>query len=363
MDGDKAVLKGLERLFTEAGFPVSTFTDPARARDQIANRFVPIVVCDLDTPEPGAGIELVKFVRDKSPLSSVIVLTGRKAFDAVASAFRAGATDVVPKIQDAIPYLRERVTTASGAIKVAVTREQLLIEVADAHDDFLKKLMDLSRQLADCEDKLLARDSAGSSSFDNLGPINVLLVDDEPALNAVLERDLTADKGWRFRFAQSGGEALDAATQAIPNVVIVKEQLPDLTGSMVLKTIKASAPDAVALLFTPPAEGVTGEVKMMETSRLTTIISAFAEPSQLVASLQEVREALKHKARERRYLQVFRKQHFEFLKRHTKLRERLAQHVKGVSRGEAGELRYGVSRGSESDSGSGSGSGGGQSKA
>jgi len=47
------------------------------------------------------------------------------------------------------------------------------------------------------------------------------------------------DKGWRVQHAQSGGEALDIATQIPPHVVVAKESLPDLTGSMVVKTIKA----------------------------------------------------------------------------------------------------------------------------
>ena len=33
---------------------------------------------------------------------------------------------------------------------------------------------------------------------------------------------------------------------------MVKEDLPDLPGSMVVHTVKSSAPDAVTLLYTPP---------------------------------------------------------------------------------------------------------------
>lgn len=328
VDTDRTVLRGLERVLGDAGIQVSTSSDPARARDQIANRFIPIVLCDLDTPHTGAAIDFVKFVREKSPLTKVMVMTSRKSFDAVAPVFRAGAADVIPKEPDAIAYLRDRVLAASADIHAASMREDLLQEVSEVHDEFLKKMMELSRQVTDLEDKVLSRDGSGSTAGAGLGVINVLLVDDEPVLKAVLERDLPADRGWRIRYAQSGGEALDVATQIVPQVLVVKELLPDLTGSMVVKTIKSNAPDAVALLFDPPNDDHSGEVRILEASRLWTPIPSFAQPEQLVGALEQVREALKQKARERRYLQAFRKQHLEFLKKYNAVKQRLAEKPK-----------------------------------
>ena len=325
MDSDRSVLKGLERLLTSAGLTVTTLTDAARARDQVEKRFIPVVLADLDTPEPGAGVDLVKFARERSPLTAVIVMTARKSFEVVAPAFRAGAADVVPKTQEAVPYLRERVLKAAGETRAADTRDRLLAEVAETHEDFLKKMMDLSRQVTDLEDKILSRDGNTSSSANELTVVHLLLVDDAPALNAVLTRDLPADKGWRIRYAQSGGEALDVASQTPPNILVVNETLPDLPASMVIKTIKGRTPDVVTLIFSPPGEGTTGEVKMVDASKLLTLIPSFSAPDQLVGSLQEVREALRQKIRERRYLQNFRKQHLEFLQKYNALKQRLGK--------------------------------------
>jgi DNA-binding NtrC family response regulator len=330
VDGDSNVLRGLERLLSDVGLTVTSFTDPSRVRDQVEKRFIPVVLCDLDTPQPGAAVELVKFVREKSPLTSVVVMTPRKAFEAVAPAFRAGAVDVVPKTNDSVLYLRDRVVAAAVEIRSAITRDQLLVEVAEVHETFLKKMMELTRHATDLEDKLLSRENEGSSSARGLEVMSVLMVDDDPALNAVLVRDLPADKGWRIRYAQSGGEALDAASQSPPQIVVVNERLPDLPARMVLKTIKGNAPEVVALLFTPPTESAAGEVKMVEGSRLLTLIPAFGAPGQLVGSLHEVREALRQKHKERRYLNVFRKQQFDFLKRYNQLKQRLDQ-VRGHS--------------------------------
>jgi DNA-binding NtrC family response regulator len=323
VDSDRSVLKGLERLLTSAGLTVTTLTDATRARDQVEKRYIPVVLADLDTPEPGAGIDLVKFAREKSPLTAVIVMTAKKTFEVVAPAFRAGATDVIPKTQDAVPYLRERVLEAARETRTADTRERLLVDVGEMHEEFLKKVMELSRQVTDLEDRVLARDGDVSSSVNELTVIHLLLVDDAPALNAVLTRDLPADKGWRIRYAQSGGEALDAASQTPPNILVVNQTLPDLPASMVIKTIKGRTPDAVTLIFSAPDEGSPGEVKMVDASKLMTLIPSFSAPDQLVGSLLEVREGLRQKVRERRYLVSFRKQNLDFLQKYHALKQRL----------------------------------------
>ncbi len=324
LDGDKNILKGLEKLLGDAGLTVTLLTDPLRARDQVEQRFIPIVLCDLDTPHQGGGVDFLRFVRERSPLTLVLIMSPRKTFDAVAPAFRAGAHDVILKTQDSVPYLRDRVVEVATSSSAAINREQLLVDMAELHEEFLKRMMDMSRQVTDLEDKILSREGETSSSAATLTTINLILVDDEPGLNAVVEQSLPADKGWRIRYAQSGGEALDAASQNPPHILVVKELLPDLPSSMVIKSIKASAPDVVALVFTPPLEGAAGEVKMIEASRLHVLIPSFATPDQLVSALQEVKEALRTKVRDRRYIQNFKKHQFDFLKKYSQMKQRLA---------------------------------------
>ena len=63
VDGNADVLRRLEQLFLEAGFHVTAVADGERARDQLTNRFFPIVLLDLDTPRPLGGIELLQFAQ------------------------------------------------------------------------------------------------------------------------------------------------------------------------------------------------------------------------------------------------------------------------------------------------------------
>jgi hypothetical protein len=76
------------------------------------------------------------------------------------------------------------------------------------------------------------------------------------------------------------------ASQTPPNILVVNQTLPDLPATMVIKTIKGRTPDVVTLIFSPPGEGTTGEVKMVDQSKLLTLIPSFAAPDQLVGSLQ-----------------------------------------------------------------------------
>ncbi len=321
LDADENVRKGAERLLREAGLGVTVLADIERAKDQIANRFFPVVLADLDTPTQNAGIDLIKFVRERSRQTAVIVMSRRIGFDAVAPVFRAGATDVIPKAREYVHDLRKRVVRAAADVKAAMGRDQLLTELCDLNEELLRKMMALSRQATDAEDKLLAREGGLSSSASGLGALNLLLVDDDASLADALEQELTAEKGWRFRHVLSGGEALDSATQIPPTVLVAKENLPDLTGSMVVKTIKASVPSLVAMVFAPPSPGQAGEVKIADQSRLHVLLPKFTAPIELIAQLTEVRDALTRKARERRYLKIFQTQYMDVLQKCHRLKQ------------------------------------------
>ncbi len=321
LDADENVRKGADRLLREAGLTVTILADMERAKDQIANRFFPVVLADLDTPTQNAAIDLIKFVRERSRQTAVIVMSRRIGFDAVAPVFRAGATDVIPKAREYVHDLRERVVRAALDVKAAMGREQLLVELVDLNEELLRKMMALSRQATDAEDKLLSREGGLSSSASGLGALNLLLVDDDEALASALEKELTEAKGWRLRHVQSGGEALDSATQVPPTVLVAKENLPDLTGSMVVNTIKARVPSLVAMVFAPPTPGHAGEVKISDQSRLHVLLPQFVAPNELIAQLTEVREALTRKARERRYVKIFQTQNMEVLQKCHRLKQ------------------------------------------
>jgi len=326
VDADDQVVRGLDKLLTRVGMIVTGTHDPVRARDQLLNKFFAVALVDADTPTPGGGIELLQFARDKSPLTSVVIMTARKSYETAVRAFRAGAADVVLKEPDVVPYLRERVVEAATDIKATADRNSLLEEVAESHEEFLRRMRDVAREALDLEDRVAGRTVADGG--DDMASVSVVLVDDDQEALPKLERVLTGAAGWHFRAALTGGEALDVVTQMRPQIVIVKEDLPDLPGSMVVNTVKASAPDAVTLLYSPPGRsGRTGEIKLVDASREMSLVASYAEPGQLVGPLNEIREALRQKSKERRYLQSFRQRHFEFLQRYNGIKTRLKEEL------------------------------------
>ena len=118
LDADENVRKGADRLLREAGLAVTILADMERAKDQIANRFFPVVLADLDTPTQNAAIDLIKFVRERSRQTAVIVMSRRIGFDAVAPVFRAGATDVIPKAREYVHDLRVAARRARSAVRL-----------------------------------------------------------------------------------------------------------------------------------------------------------------------------------------------------------------------------------------------------
>lgn len=323
VDQDERVLRGLEKLFGDIGMLVTAVPDAARAQDLLSNKFFPVALIDLDTPSTDQGLDLVRFAKERAPATNVLVMSSRRTFEAAAVAFRAGVIDVVPKSQDAVAYLRDRVIKACQEVEAKADSQRLMLQLSELHEDFLREMMDLSRRVVDIEDRILSREQGSSPSLQEITHIPVLLVDDDAVIHAALDRLLPSERGWRLRIAQSGGEALDAASQAPPRVAVIKENLPDLPSSMVVKTIKANNPEVMVLIFTPPGGNMVGEVKAVENSRLLTIVPSFTDPAQLAAALEDVREAIKQKAKERRYLKVFRRDHLEFLNRYNRLRAKL----------------------------------------
>jgi DNA-binding NtrC family response regulator len=321
VDADDQVVKGLDRLLTRVGLIVTGTADPIRARDQLLNKFFAVALVDADTPTPGGGLELLQYARDKSPLTSIIVMTARKSYEVAVRAFRGGAVDVVVKEPDVVPYLRERVLEAAIDLRTTGERNTLLEEIAETHEEFLRRMRDMAKEAVDLEDRLTGRTASESEGAG--GETTVVVVDDDPEALPRLQKVLTAAAGWELQLAHTGGEGLDVVSQTRPHIVMVKEQLPDLPGSMVVKTVKTSAPDAVTLLYSPPQPGSPGEVKLVDTNRTMNLVSSYTAADQLVSPMSEIREAIRQKTKERRYLQAFRQKNYEFLQRYNSLKQRI----------------------------------------
>lgn len=324
VDKDEKVAQGMQTLLGRLGLVVTVTADAVRARDLLVTKFFTVALLDVDTPNAGQGLELLKFAREKSPLTTAIMMTARKSFDIGVAGFRGGAADVVVKEPDTVPYLKDRVLRAARELMALSDRNTLLEEVADAHEEFLRRMRELSRQALDMEDRLLGREEAETGRPGDI--CSVLLINDDPEAAPALAKVLPEDRGWRLTLAQTGGEGLDLANQLRPHIILVKDPLPDLPSRMVINTMKTTSPDSVAILYEPPGRrGASGEVKMIEGSRVMSLVSAYKTPEQLDAPLREIRDGIRQKLKERRYLQAFRQSNLDFLQRYNSLRQKIQQ--------------------------------------
>jgi len=320
VDQDQKVARGLESVLGKLGLVVTATADPIRAQDLLINKFFAVALFDVDTPASGAGFELLRFARDRSPLTSILMMTARKAFDIGVAGFRGGATDVVIKEPDAVPYLKERVVAAANDLAATADRNTLLEEMLDMHEDFLRRMREMSRQNVDLEDRVLGRSSPTGGAGDTC---SMLVVDDDGEIAPAYERLLPEAKGWRITAALTGGEGLDFAGEFRPQIVLVKDPLPDLPARMVTANVKKISPDSISIVYRLDRPGAPGEVMLVEGSRPMSLLSGYAGPEQLVGVLAEVREGIRQKVKERRYLQLFRQTNLEFLNRYNNVRQRV----------------------------------------
>jgi DNA-binding NtrC family response regulator len=318
VDSDPAVQRGLEKILGPRGLPVSGATSHEKALELVSTKVFGVVVVDLDTPTPNAGLTLVEAVRERSPTTLVIVLASRKAFDAAVSAFRAGAHDVVLKAPDQVDYLTARVVDAAGDWVTRGKTKVLLGEIRETLEEFLKRMMEAERRFTDLEDQIAGRDvREGRTDLD--GEVRLLFADSDDRLYKALSR---TSPGYSFTLAQSGGEALDYFAKGAYQIALVGPTLPDLPSSLIIKTLKAQSPETIVIAYEP-----NGRLDIIEGSRSISIVPKFTSASQLAERLDELAQAHRAKGKERRYLSAFRERHFEFLRKLSDLRKKVERAI------------------------------------
>jgi DNA-binding NtrC family response regulator len=322
VEKDERVQRGMRQVLSAAKLHVTCTADPAEAFELLQRNFYSVVVADLDTPSPGAGVETSRRVKELSPTSMMIVLTGRKAFDEAVEVVRAGAIDVIFKSPESVQYLRDRIREAAGHSAGKREVHSLLAEVREAHESFLKRYMDAERRALDLDDKLHNRDPDREALPQD---IRVLVASQDPQVYDACVSARTAR--FSFEAATSGGEALDRCGSSRFDIVMVSDDLPDLPESMVFRSLRTQNPELVMIAISPP--GIGGSVHMVESDRRETLIDNFKESAQLVARLDELAEAFVAKARERRYIQSFREKNYEFLRRYVELKMKIDRAMNG----------------------------------
>ena len=96
LDDEPIVCKRLKPAFLKAGYDVETFTDSAHAMDRTLEKTFDIVITDLKM-EGMSGMEFLTDVKQRSPKTEVIVITGFATVEASRESLRQGVFNFVAK--------------------------------------------------------------------------------------------------------------------------------------------------------------------------------------------------------------------------------------------------------------------------
>jgi DNA-binding NtrC family response regulator len=318
VDGDEKVQRGLAQLLSDHGLVPTVVSDAVRARELVREKYFAVALIDLDTPQPNGGLELVRWFKQNAPTTTTIVMASRKVFESAVEAFRAGATDIIVKSPDQVQYLKSRTVEAAQGVQQSLSDDKLIQEVLGVHEDFLKRLMDSSRRTAELEEQIGGGSHPSASDED----CALLIVEDDGWLSKQLATALQVRGGYTLVIVTTGGEALDRASGRTFQLALVRDALPDLSGTMVVSALKAQSPDTLTILYSRPGAS-PGKAEVIEGSRTIALVPEFSDARQMIERIDELREAFRRKSRERRYLASFRQENYELLKRYADLKQRL----------------------------------------
>ena len=318
LDQDDEIRASLEGLLEEAGFVVTCTTDAELALSLVRDKHFTLAILDLDTPSREAGFEITARVRELAPATRLLVLTERKTFDRAVGAYRAGAAGVFPRGEDGFPELFEAIV---GQVEKDVGLEQrvnLIRELLAFLEVFLRSLMQVGRRALHAEEKAGIREP-----FKGEAECIIVVVDDNPNTGPGIQKALGKNGSFRVINCQTGGEALDVVSQHRFHIALIKQNLPDLDGSMVANSILDMKTGATVLTFSDLGDEPGSVIQVAEGGKTSTLIPKLERAAQLTDELQELRRLIINKQKERAYLDDFRADYYDLLKHYVALRRKL----------------------------------------
>lgn len=319
LDKNEDLRNRLKVLLDPLSIIVTATSDEERALKLAQEKHFAVILLDMDTPSSGAGLDLASQLQVTSPASHVVLWTSRKTFDLAVQGFRQGTADVIAKAPDEEQHLIDKVKSLCLETRRTDERVQVLREALGVHEKFLQRFMDTFRKAKEAENL-----ASGSVASWNLLECIILVVDDNPQTAQGLRTALGTEARYRCVSALNGGEALDFAGNSIFHIALVKDSLPDLSGSMVAKSLREQCDEGIVLLFEHPSSK-PGYVSIVERHQTIKLIRQLKTAGQLVDRIHEMREAYVGKSLEKHIFECFREEHLDFLKQYAELRQKITR--------------------------------------
>ena len=96
LDDEPIVGDRLKPALEKCGYTVETLTDSQEAIDRLAQKRYDVLITDLKMTGP-SGLDVLRFVKEQSPSTGVIVITGYATAEQATESMKGGAVDFIAK--------------------------------------------------------------------------------------------------------------------------------------------------------------------------------------------------------------------------------------------------------------------------
>jgi DNA-binding NtrC family response regulator len=96
LDDEPIVCERLKPALEKLGFYVESYTESQKAVDRVMEEHFDVLVTDLKMRKPD-GLEVMEFVRQHSPSTRVIIITGFATVETATETMKSGAADFIAK--------------------------------------------------------------------------------------------------------------------------------------------------------------------------------------------------------------------------------------------------------------------------
>jgi len=96
LDDEPIVCERLKPALEKLGFYVESYTESQKAVDRVMEEQFDVLVTDLKMQKPD-GLEVMEFVRQHSPGTRVIIITGFATVETATETMKSGAADFIAK--------------------------------------------------------------------------------------------------------------------------------------------------------------------------------------------------------------------------------------------------------------------------
>jgi DNA-binding NtrC family response regulator len=96
VDDEPIVCERLKPALEKLGFYVESYTESQKAVDRVREEGFDVLVTDLKMQKPD-GLEVMDFVKQHSPSTKVIIITGFATVETATETMKSGAADFIAK--------------------------------------------------------------------------------------------------------------------------------------------------------------------------------------------------------------------------------------------------------------------------